>query len=227
MRLVFISDTHNHIDFKIPKGDILVHSGDLTMMGRVPEVVKSAEWLGKLKDSHGFKAIVLVPGNHDWLAEKEPGLMRAAMEEVGVVYLDHKAAVVEGLRFFGSGYTPRFYDWALNVDRGPKLAALWAQIPDDTQVLITHGPPMGQLDTCPARDDDGYPNGLTEHVGCADLRDRIKDLKDLKVHAFGHIHRPGKTVVDGVAYFNASTCNERYKPVHEPQVFDIRRPHGG
>ena len=232
-RLVLISDTHNRHDFKIPDGrgtDILVHAGDLTMVGNVGEVAAVANWLKGVRVDRDYKAVVVIPGNHDWLAEKDPAMMRVLMEEAGCIYLDHKSAVVEGLRFFGSGYTPEFYNWALNVPRGPKLAKLWSQIPDDTQVLVTHGPPMGRLDACKRSDgDSAYGEyGLeqmrykVEHVGCADLRDRIKDLKDLKLHVFGHIHRPGmEKGADGITYVNACICSERYRADHAPQVVEL------
>jgi Icc-related predicted phosphoesterase len=228
MRLVFISDTHLRHDFEIPKGDILIHAGDLTMMGSVEEVTRVSKWLKKVRVKGGFKACVVIPGNHDWMAEKDPVFMRLMIEEAGCIYLQHQPAVVEGLRFFGSGYTPRFYDWALNVDRGAKLAALWSQIPDDTQILVTHGPPKGRLDGCPRADYSDYGTYgrqplryWTEHVGCADMRDRIANLKDLRIHAFGHIHRPGvEQGADGITYVNASTCDESYKAVHKPTVLE-------
>ena len=228
MRLVIISDTHLQHGFNVPSGDILVHCGDLTFRGDLSEISRAAAWLKELRPR--FKAVVVVPGNHDWMAEKDPGMMRMMMEGAGCVYLDHRPAVVEGIRFFGSGYTPRFFDWALNVDRGPRLAALWSQIPEDTQVLITHGPPMGRLDVVKRPNGDldsmAYATTMKElhldtHVGCADLAERIKSLPELRVHAFGHIHRPGIEIEGGVTYVNASICDERYKATHSPHIVEV------
>lgn len=235
MRLVFISDTHQQHD-QIPLGGgTLVHAGDLTFHGTVEEVAKETRWLKAIRVSGGFEEAVFVPGNHDWLAETDPAMMRNLVEEAGWRYLDHRPAVIGGFRFFGSGYTPRFYDWALNVERGPALARLWAQIPDDTQILVTHGPPHGHLDEVnrPAGEMDAEDFGAfgrgdykrchkRTHVGCADLAQRIQSLKDLKVHAFGHVHEPGIEVgANGVTYINASTCDQSYKAVHKPIVLDI------
>lgn len=36
-RIVCISDTHNYT-FKLPKGDVLIHAGDLTNQGSYAEV---------------------------------------------------------------------------------------------------------------------------------------------------------------------------------------------
>lgn len=234
-RVVCISDTHLQHDFDIPEGDILVHAGDLTFDGSLQEVTKALVWLKGVRVGLGFSDVVVIPGNHDWMAERDPELIKRLMAEAGVTYLQHESALVQGLKFFGSGYTPRFYDWALNVDRGPELAKLWAQIPDDTAVLVTHGPPMGHLDTVnrPAGQWDAMDFGsfgrgdksrahLPTRVGCADLAARIVGLTKLRAHIFGHIHRPGlETSVTGVTYVNASICNERYKAAHKPTVIDL------
>lgn len=223
MKLVFISDTHLRHGFVIPEGDILIHSGDLTMSGSVPEVSKAVKWLENVALDKEFSSIVVIPGNHDWLAEKDPQLMKKMMEDAGLIFLNHESAIVDGIRFFGSGYTPRFYDWALNVDRGEEIARLWSQIPDDTQILVTHGPPYGKLDEVPIRGEwEEWALGNKEHVGCWDLAHRIKKLKDLKIHSFGHIHRPGVVYgADGVIYVNASTCNEEYEAAHTPIILDF------
>lgn len=226
-RLVCISDTHLQHDFTVPDGDVLVHAGDLTFRGDVPEMSRAAAWLSGL--AKRFQDVVVIPGNHDWLAEKEPGLMKQMMTDVGVTYLQHEPKRIQGLQFFGSGYTPEFCNWALNIKRGPALAKLWAQIPEETQVLVTHGPPHGRLDLVQESDESDYGvygrqpiRYINKHVGCADLRDRIAQLKSLKAHIFGHIHRPGLVAAaDGVTYVNASTCNERYQAVHTPQIIEL------
>jgi 3',5'-cyclic AMP phosphodiesterase CpdA len=43
-RFVCISDTHAR-NFDVPPGDVLLHSGDLTRMGRQEEFAKTMEWL--------------------------------------------------------------------------------------------------------------------------------------------------------------------------------------
>lgn len=232
MRIVFISDTHNLLHtMSIPAGDILIHSGDATMNGKVTEVAKFTYDLSRLPHKHK----VFVAGNHDWLFQRDPVLARQLCEEKGIVYLQDQAATIEGLKFWGSPWQPWFYDWAFNLKRGPQLAEKWALIPGDTQVLVTHGPPHGTLDTVSrpagemdATDFGSWDDGLLDrkhiktHVGCYDLAARIADkLKTLKVHCFGHIHRPGVSVEHGVTYVNASSCNERYEAVHPPHVMDI------
>lgn len=48
-RIVCISDTHGYGPpdgaFKLPKGDVLVHAGDLSNQGTLNELRKTAEWI--------------------------------------------------------------------------------------------------------------------------------------------------------------------------------------
>jgi Icc-related predicted phosphoesterase len=229
-RLVLISDVHGRHDFKIPEGDILVCAGDITMSGSLEQVAKEAKWMGSIKKGHGFQSVVSICGNHDWLYEKDPVTARLLMEDNGITYLECQAAEVMGLKFYGVPHQPEFFNWAFNVPRGPELAKIWAGIPEDTEVLVTHGPPMGRLDTVRRSDTGGWGDTygpgfrwITEHVGCADLRDRISQLKRLRLHAFGHIHKGYglEKGADGIIYANASIVNESYDAVHKPHVVDL------
>jgi Icc-related predicted phosphoesterase len=230
MRLVLISDTHTRHDFAIPEGDVLVHAGDLTFTGGISEISREAKWLGEVK-GRGFKNCIVVPGNHDIMAEADPVMIKTLFEEAGCIYLQHQPCTIDGLKFFGSGYTPEFGPgWALNVPRGDKLAALWSQIPEDTNVLITHGPPRGRLDECRTADAGGwgtmYGNNMRyiiEHVGCWDLAKRITQLKQLRLHVFGHIHHQYglEKGADGIIYANASICDPSYTASNAPHVVDL------
>jgi len=51
-RFVCISDTHTK-SFDVPDGDVLLHGGDLTNLGTVPEFERTTEWLYSLP--HRFK----------------------------------------------------------------------------------------------------------------------------------------------------------------------------
>jgi Icc-related predicted phosphoesterase len=200
------------------------------MSGKPSEIIAEAKWLKACKVGGGFKEVVAICGNHDWGFERDHALSRLAMEEQGIIYLEHQAREVLGLKFFGSPYSPRFYDWAFNVDRGPKLAALWSQIPLDTEVLITHGPPYRRLDACKRADTIDYGmygretlSYKTEYVGCRDLAKHITLLKALRLHVFGHIHPQYgmEKGADGVTYANASTCNSQYDAVNPALVVDL------
>ena len=226
-RLVLLADTHNH-RISVPPGDVLIVAGDLTMGGTIGEMSVAATWLHRVCLEGSFKAALIICGNHDWLGYHDQTTTRLLFEEKGLTYLHDQATTIDGINFYGSPYTPRFMDWAFNVDRGPDLARIWSRIPDDTHVLITHGPPMGILDSCERMDVSGWEcpgRDLTkfiEHVGCADLKARIAKLKSLRLHVFGHVHRPGTDFgADGTRYINATIVNESYNPVYSPAVLDL------
>jgi hypothetical protein len=39
---------------------------------------------------------------------------------------------------------PEFGNWAFMLPRGPRIKEKWDQIPDGIDILITHGPPLGE-----------------------------------------------------------------------------------
>lgn len=209
MRLVLISDTHErHNHVQIPDGDILVHAGDLTYRGDFQNVLVATNWLRKQPHKHK----IFIAGNHDFLFERESEKARELTD--GLIYLENSEVTVEGLKFWGSPITPRFFDWAFNCDRAD-IFKYWNEIPDDTDVLITHGPPMGILDQSnPTR-------SKSEHLGCFDLLGRVLQIGP-KVHVFGHIHGGyGHYQRDKTQFYNASVVNEAYQVRNEPWVVEI------
>ena len=212
-KIVCISDTHSQLHkVKIPDGDILIHAGDLTSQGSVSDMVKAFQQLGRIRSR--FKAVVVVCGNHDWLGETNPILVKQLGEDNNLIYLDHEARVVEGLRLFGSAYTPEFFSWAFNVPRGEALKKKWDAIPDDTDILVTHGPPYGILDF--VEPNRFHPKG--EHVGCEQLLLAV-DRVQPRAHIFGHIHCASAKVQHGSTIFvNASICDEQYKTSNPARI---------
>ncbi len=208
-----ISDTHNrHSELTIPPCHILIHAGDYSFRGSQHEIHEFYTWLNKQPAKHK----VSVQGNHEVWVQKNFYEARLRAEELcpGVHFLEHGAIEIEGIKIFGSAWTPWFHDWAWNALRGQEISTYWKQIPDDTNILVTHGPPRGILDTVVRA--DGTPR---ESVGCDDLLARVKELKDLKLHIFGHIHSgSGKMQFNGVKFVNASICDEQYGATNKIKV---------
>jgi predicted phosphodiesterase len=204
VRLVCVSDTHLR-NFEVPEGDVLVHAGDLTMMGTFPEIEAFASWLDRLP--HPQK--IVIAGNHDFGFESHPEDARALLR--GVIYLEDALAEVEGLRVWGSPWQPRFGDWAFNLDRGEPLREKWALIPEGLDLLVTHGPPAGIGDLT-----------LThEHAGCEDLLETV-EKRPPRLHVFGHIHEGYGVVKKGeTTFINASICDRYYAPVNPPIVVEF------
>ena len=204
MKIVCISDTHLRA-VEVPDGDVLVHAGDFTMGGTLPEVHSFCKWLGQLPHPHK----VVIAGNHDWLFQRRPDLARPLLSNV--IYLEDALAEVAGLRIWGSPWQPRFGDWAFNLDRGPALRAKWDLVPDGIDILVTHGPPALMCDLTAGR----------VHVGCEDLRIAVEERKP-RLHVFGHIHE-GYGVVEtpDTVFVNASICDKNYFPTNMPVVVEL------
>jgi Icc-related predicted phosphoesterase len=222
-RIVAISDTHGlHKKLKLPDGDILVHSGDISMRGDIDEVQRFVDWVDTLLNKGKYKDVVWICGNHDFLFEENPTLARDMVKVAGH-YLQDSSVTVQGLKFYGSPWQPEFYDWAFNLPRGNALKIMWDKIPTDTDVLITHGPPYLIQDDIFRKTRTKYdPVGLVPgHVGCWDLAKAVERIKP-KAHIFGHIHEAyGEVKVGDTLYVNASTCTYSYDPENEPIVFDL------
>lgn len=62
-RIVCVSDTHNQTP-KLPRGDVLIHAGDLTNQGSYSELKKAVEWIEK----QDFEAKIVVAGNLQFLS---------------------------------------------------------------------------------------------------------------------------------------------------------------
>jgi predicted phosphohydrolase len=211
IRIVCISDTHGqHAKLNVPDGDILIHAGDFAAFGDTPiEIIDFNQWLGTLP--HRYK--VVIAGNHDWMFERHPGTAGELL--TNAIYLENSGTELAGLKLWGSPVQPEFNNWAFNVARGAAIRRYWKMIPASTDVLITHGPPYGVLDTA-------HPS--TGHLGCEELTIAVQQIRP-RLHVFGHIHGgQGQQNSDGTQYVNASVVNEAYQLVYAPQVIEIEVP---
>lgn len=213
-RIVCISDTHNcNEQIDVPDGDILIHAGDGTIKGTIQEIVEFNDWFSSLPHRHK----IFVAGNHDWLFETDNRFARTLLSD-DIIYLQDSSTEIDGLKIYGSPWQPRFFDWAFNLNRGPELAEKWKLIPNDIDILITHGPPNGILDAVPRE------WGI-DYTGCEELRKRVEEIAGLgrlKLHVFGHIHCGYGTHEEfGVKFINASNCDEQYNPTQPPIVIDL------
>ncbi len=213
MKIVCLSDTHNCNELiDVPNGDVLIHAGDATGRGTVAEIQEFNKWFSNLP--HKYK--IFVAGNHDWLFETNNFYAQTLLGK-DIIYLQDSAVEIEGLKIYGSPWQPRFFDWAFNLMRGAEMAEKWKLIPNDTEILITHGPPNGILDAV-------QREYFVENTGCEELIKKVEELSNdsLKLHIFGHIHCGyGQTEKFGVTFVNASNCDEAYEPSQPPIVIEI------
>lgn len=202
MKITFISDTHGkHRELKIPQTDLLIHAGDFSKTGTIPQIQDFMQWLSTLDIEHK----VIIAGNHDFLAEREPNLFRPLIPR-DCIYLEDSGVTIEGIHIWGSPITPWFFDWAFNRQRGEEIRQYWDKIPDNTDILITHGPPQSILDR----------TARGALAGCQDLLETVKKVQP-KIHVFGHIHEAaGQEIQDDILFINASMLNLSYDLIHQP-----------
>jgi Icc-related predicted phosphoesterase len=91
---------------------------------------------------------------------------------------------------------------------------LYARIPKDTDVLVTHGPPYGILDLA---------LGSHLHQGCRELLDAVTRISP-KLHVFGHIHGAyGMFRSEHTTFVNASLLGVDGGLDEFPRVFRMTR----
>ena len=205
MRIVHLSDTHNHHrNIEVPDGDILIHSGDATISGRVPEVHDFNLWLGSLP--HKYK--IFVPGNHDFLFEEDLDQARKLLSSATL--LIDEEVTIEGLRIYGTPWVPQFGFWAF-MRPDMRLTQFFDKIPDDLDILISHGPPFGILD-----------NGGFGFSGSMTLMKAVYRAQP-EFHLFGHIHEGyGKHEDTQTTYLNSALCHPAlFKITKEPRILDL------
>ncbi len=212
--ILTMSDTHNQhgILSNIPDADILVHAGDLTGQGRPFEIEEVCRWF-KTKLSDGkFKDVVFISGNHDFGFQEAPERMYQFYKETAHLhYLKDSQVTIQGVTIYGVPWNPWFYDWAWNLKRGSdEMKAVWKQLPENVDLLLTHSPPRGYLDVTRSG----------EAVGCEDMLEAIVDKKP-KVVVCGHIHEAaGSAKIEATDTWvvNTAICNRDYRPKQRPYL---------
>jgi hypothetical protein len=242
MKITHISDTHNkhnQLNGKLPGGDLLIHSGDISSIGRESEVKRFVKWFNEI-DNYRYK--VFIAGNHDLSFESEilfrnksehfDRVTYEGLASVGkpqwldvlltsdlnsnVFYLENSFVELDGIKIWGSPISPSFgYGWAFNEDRGENISKVWDGIPNDTDIVITHGPIYGYRDKT---------YRTYENVGCADLLHKLNEVKP-HLHFSGHIHEDyGYAPIqygDWSGYaFNGCICSLSYDVENKPITFD-------
>jgi Icc-related predicted phosphoesterase len=238
-RITHISDTHNkhnQLNGLLPGGDLLIHSGDISSLGRKSEVERFVKWFN---DIDNYTNKVFIAGNHDMTFDREQ-LLRDKLayfegkteydtecaegkpdwlkELLGihlrpnVSYLENSDVTIDGIKIWGSPVTPSFgYGWAFNKDRGYDINEVWNTIPMDTDIVITYGPIYGYCD----RTDRGGLN-----VGCEQLYHRLNEVQP-RLHFSGHIHEAyGYRNTDWGYAFNGCNCDLSYLVNNKPMTFD-------
>lgn len=191
MKVVCISDTHgSHRKVTLPEGDLLIHAGDISN-GHQGEVEDFLTWFHQLPFPHK----VFIGGNMDFPLAYTPTPILSKLPS-NVHYLQDELIEIEGLRIWGSPWIPEFVGVFMKK-RGVDIDTYWKKIPAKLDILITHTPPYGILDTT--------SRGVK--VGCANLAERLEGLAP-RFHIFGHVHEAyGHQKTSSTQFFNVAFLN--------------------
>ncbi len=213
-----ISDLHGFLP-KLEGGDLLIVAGDVTATDTIKQHLQFYSWL----HAQNYKKFIVVGGNHDNLLQTGDQILDALYQ---TTYLCDSGTEFEGLKIWGSPWTKSFAGMnpkckAFVVDTEQELLEKFSLIPKDTDILVTHSPAWGVLDTV----------GRNRYAGSVSLHDLLKYELSPKLHVFGHVHESyGRTTMEFLSKrdedekvvrkmyeaVNASYVNEHYRPVNKP-----------
>ncbi|CAI6265247.1 unnamed protein product [Periconia digitata] len=224
-RVLILSDTHSASPTEnlsspfrtpLPSADVLVHCGDLTMVGLMSEYKR----VMKMLQGVDAQLKLVIAGNHDIsldetyylrkgkfmqrLKEADEDMPRRARElwtgekarTAGIIYLDegvHEFKLKNGarLRVYASPYQPEFCDWAFPYWRNQDRFNPSHQItPNAVPIAVNPVPDFPNIDIMMTH---GPPMGILdqttrrEHVGCEHLLRAARRCRP-QLHCFGHIH---------------------------------------
>ncbi len=239
-RLALTSDWHGRLP-DVPECDVLVIAGDIC-----PDFIRSARksqgwrqikgepdqarWLRErfiphIQEQPADKTII-VAGNHDFMFERNSLIPCDEFAASDIAYLRDNGYIYKDLSFYGLPWVPNLASWAFYADED-NLARLYEQVPDSTDVLITHGPPRLYGDVTKMRFASD-PDDFDGHVGAQACLDAIQRVEP-QVTVCGHIHEaaghyrvpvnsaPGKYA----DLYNVAYVDERYDPHTKPVVIDL------
>src|ERR1051326_6399549 len=139
LKITCIADLHGHYP-ELPGGDLLIVAVYLTARDRQIEYKIFDDWLFEQK----YKLKVVIAGNHDKKLQCDDPFLDGYLG-IEAEYLCDSGTEFEGLKIWGSPYTPEFMIWAFMLTPEQDMTH-WDKIPDDVDILITHGPPYGIMD---------------------------------------------------------------------------------
>lgn len=223
VRVVAISDTHSFLpdvepcDILLLGGDICDNGSAVAQVGWLYDVFKP--WLEKIPAKH----VVGIAGNHDLVFGKNSELVPRNLKWN---YLQGTVIELEGLKIYGLPWSLPIWG-AFQLDE-EGLARKCSQIPNDIDIIVSHGPPYGIGDGVPRliTDQNEHEWPGVEHVGSFALRERVFDIRPL-LTVFGHIHEGrgywhhGWPDEKSCVLANISQMNGEFKPIHKPMVFDV------
>lgn len=225
MRLLLLSDLHGSLPVLPPQKewDLCLIAGDICpdltsryMVERHERAILQARWMNTTFDPWLPILSFFTWGNHDRVGVEFPHLLtRKLQNRIMVDRLLHVGG--DDLSIWFSPWSNSF-GWTQAFMKEPHLlAAHYDLIPKGTDVIVSHAPPYGILDTV-------APGA--KHLGSRELLLAIDYVRP-KVVVCGHIHggygRGELFMPDGeiVEVRNVSHMTEQYAPLNRPIIVEV------
>jgi Icc-related predicted phosphoesterase len=203
--ITVISDTHcRHGELRLPPGDLLIHCGDMFELGdkNTRRIAEMDDWFGRQR----FERILCTGGNHD--LDIEAALVERAQPFRNASFLNDETVEFRGLKIHGAPWVNDLPGHAFHKDHDA-LAEAWATVPAGPDILVTHTPPAGILDT----------SSRGRSYGCPALAGEIGRIAP-RAHCFGHVHASrGHWKIDDTLFINASIIQTSSGAVRPPITF--------
>ena len=215
--------------------DTLLIAGDVFEMNR--KIKKMTDFFDRIQSEYGVKNIIMTPGNHDHnifeaYLEKKPHDAGEArrypyipriypadmMENHNVRILIDESIELDGIKIYGSPWSPNFCNWAFMKSEG-SLDLHYETIPNDTDILLSHTPPW--VKDC-SIDQIDWPHWEARKCGSIALPEAIKRVKPQYLFC-GHIHSGSHKEfdIDGTKCYNVSYLGEDYEPHYPVFTFEL------
>lgn len=213
MRVFAISDLHGYFPPWIPECELLLLGGDYCptrdleqerrfMLGPFTDFLKRVP----------AKHIVGIAGNHDFILQEDQELARSLPWK----YLQDEAIDIEGVKIYGTPWTPQFYNWAFMCNER-ELADKFNYVPEGLDILLSHGPAYQRLDR----------NAQGEHCGSMAMLQRVREAKP-DSFVCGHIHE-GHGIAEyenETRYYNVAYLNGKMEPKYNCINIPLRADDG-
>lgn len=212
IRVCVLADLHTALP-NLQEHDLTIIAGDV-LDGNLQQqynfyINKFIPWVSRIPS----KKVILIAGNHCWLWQQAREICEKNLPP-NVTYLQDSGTTIEmngrKLEVWGTPWTPIFHDWAFNASPDEQ-EEYFSRIPEGLDILVSHGPPLGILDT----------NGVGENCGSAILRRHVERVVP-KVCIFGHIHEArGYTEYNGTKFLNVAYLDGKYRQTRNPVYLTI------
>lgn len=207
-KIVAVADLHGYLP-RVEECDLLIVAGDLPPITNHGKEFQK-KWLENdfnyWLDRSEAKNKVVIAGNHDFVFEDNNYEVNLEAH-----YLQDSLVEIDNFKIWGSPWSNNFGPWAFMTDE-KGLEYLYSDIPDNINIIISHGPPYGACDR----------TTTNEYAGSKSLRSRIQAIQPDYVFC-GHIHEGyGLRYIGNTRIVNASINTVLYEPTNAPVVWQVR-----